>query len=152
MSLNGSAISLQALVANMPPIQLEVRNNQPSIITPLTILPGAASSMRSTGRYSEQACMLVALHEGRTVNCRLFSRNNIMFYATKDSILAGLIQGDSIKQLPAPFSRYGDVDGAVNRLIETYATPELPLSIELRFIKESLVDLDSRLFFLPLAS
>ena len=152
MPFEKKSISLQELVANMPPIQLEVCNKHTSIVTPLTISPGAASIMRSTGRYSEQACMLVALHEGRQVTCRLFSRENIMFYTTKDSILAGVIKNESGKQLPEPYARHLDVDGVVNRLIERYATENLPLSIELRFIQESLLDIDSRLFFLPLAA
>lgn len=128
---------------NHPGTTVEIRNGISSILTTLTISPGSASSMANvTSQSSELAILLAALHEGQTVMCRLFSIHNIMYYATKESVARGLAR---LQALDDARYRGEYFERKLAEINMKFIDGMLAMSIDLRYIQESNVDINARL-------
>lgn len=126
-----------------PSVTVENVNGHKSILTQLTIIPGASNTMRNIKSHStEDAALLAALHEGQLVECRLFSLNNIMYYVTNDSIERGAerLRGDKNTLFRGEYW-----ENRIQALKARFGDKQLSMGIDYRYIQESFVDIDERL-------
>lgn len=118
-------------------------NGYKSCLTQLTIAPGTMTSMRNVACYSsDEVAIFIGLFEGQTVNMRLFSLSNIMFYVTTEQIEAAAEKARATKE---PWFSGEHFEKRVEKFKEKFGEGKLSMSINARFIVESRDDMQARI-------